>query len=420
MFALVDCNNFYASCERVFRPDLEGKPIAVLSNNDGCIVARSKEVKEIGIEMAVPIFSVRKEIEKHQVQVFSSNYTLYGDLSRRVMNTLGELVPRLEVYSIDEAFLDLSGFDHLQEYGLKIRQTVKKWTGIPVSIGIAPTKTLAKIANHLAKNHPENQGVYVLHEPQQIKQVLEKTPISSVWGIGSNHSESLKSKSIFTAQKFIELPHTWVRKNMTVIGLRTYQELKGESCLEIEDVPPPKKMVITSLSFDKVTEDYEVIQEYVANFASRCAEKLRNQKMKANLLHLSIATNKFNPRAPQYKKTESLQFTQATHYSPEIVRVALQALKNIYKPHYRYKKANVTLTGLVPASQVQSNLFAQGSSIPQEKQQKMMETIDQINQNLGRNKLRLAVQGIDNKWRSRQEKLSPCYTTRWHELLTVK
>lgn len=420
MVALVDCNNFYASCERVFRPDLAHCPILVLSNNDGCVVARSKESKALGIEMAVPIFSIRDLIKKHQVAVFSSNYTLYGDMSQRVMATLATLVPRLEVYSIDEAFLDLSGYQELDSYGKKIRERVRKWTGIPVSVGIAPTKTLAKIANHQAKAQVSAQGTFVLKNKDLIEQVLKKTPVSKVWGIGQGNTQRLENQGVFNAWQLANLPDNWVRKNLTVIGLRTVKELRGEPCLEIEEIPPTKKMVITSLSFERVTDDYEVLKEYVASFASKCAEKLRKQKARAGLLTLSISTNKFNPRVPQYKGSKTLQFLEPTNLSPEIIRLGLQALAELYKPSYKYKKANVTLTHLVPEDQIQTHLFAQASKIPHPKQEKAMRVLDQINQKIGPQKVKFAVQGVDDKWRTHQEKLSPCYTTRWKDFLSIQ
>ena len=299
MVALVDCNNFYSSCERLFRPELRQKPIIVLSNNDGCVVARSEEAKALGVGMAVPLFKIKQLVEKHDIKVFSSNYELYGDISNRVMNTLASFVPQLEVYSIDEAFLDLSGMEHLDldKFGKKIQQRVWQWTGIPVSVGIAPTKTLAKIANHRAKSLLRNRkgnGVTFLHGEDNIRRILQDVKVGEVWGIGKGLSTKLNDSSIWTAAELIAMPEDWIRKKMTVIGLRTVQELKGIPRLEVSDVPDDKKMAISSLSFDRPTAELESIKEYVANFAARCAEKLRDKGQVASNLHLSLRTNRFD------------------------------------------------------------------------------------------------------------------------------
>jgi DNA polymerase V len=404
MVALVDCNNFYASCERVFRPDLEQKPIVVLSNNDGCVVARSEEAKHLGIGMAVPLFKVKDIIKSNQVAVFSSNYTLYGDMSARVMNTLSSLVPRIEVYSIDEAFLDLEGFkvDGLEETGTQIRKRVKQWTGIPVSVGIAPTKTLAKIANHIAKSRTKKglgNGVCVLNDEENIKKVLEKLPVSEIWGIGKNLSNKLNSFAIWTAWQLCQKPDAWIRKQLTITGLRTVLELRGESCIELSDIPEAKKMAICSLSFQKTSKDFQEVKEYVANFAVRCAEKLREQQSIASNISVSLRTNRFDKNAPQYSNSETLAFKIPTAYTPEIIRLALQALDKIYRPEYAYKKASVILTGFLPASnaQMQSNLFEESPTLVTAKQKKMLEVVDNLNVKLGRNQVKFASQGMDDK-----------------------
>jgi DNA polymerase V len=426
MVALVDCNNFYASCERVFRPELQGKPIVVLSNNDGCVVARSEEAKQVGIGMAVPIFKVKDLIHKYQVNVFSSNYTLYGDLSSRVMNVLAESAPRLEVYSIDEAFLDLEGLagHNLSNWGIQLRQKVKQWTGIPVSVGIAPTKTLAKVANHLAKSlakKGEGSGVKVLSEKSEQKEVLENLSVADIWGIGYQLSQKLQNQGVWTAAQLLNMPDAWIRKQLSVTGLRTVEELRGIPRLEISEVADPKKMAICSLSFDKTTADYAIVKEYVANFAARCAEKLREQNSVASNLTVYLRTNRFNPQAPQMGASETLHFAMPTAYTPEIIKVALQGLGRIYQPGFEYKKASITLTGLLPAAlaQTQTDLFANSPSEITAKQMKMMEALDSLNQKMGRNKIKFASQGNDDKWQTYQAHRSPRYTTQWDELLRV-
>lgn len=427
MVALIDCNNFYASCERVFRPDLKNKPIVVLSNNDGCVIARSEEAKHLGIAMAVPLFEIKDLIKKHQVAVFSSNYTLYGDMSARVMNTLASVVPRLEIYSIDEAFMDLEGLaeDTLYDLGVLIRSRVKQWTGIPVSVGIAPTKTLAKIANHIAKSQAKKgigSGVHFLQNPLQINEVLQELPVGEIWGIGSNLTKKLHTNSIWTAAQLCKMPDDWIRKQMTITGLRTVQELRGIPRIALEEIPEAKKMAVCSLSFEKTTSDYETVKEYVANFAARCAEKLRKQNSVASNLTVSLRTNRFDPRAKQYGNSESLAFKIPTSYTPEIIKVALQALAKIYQPGYGYKKAAIILTGLLPENnaQSQSALFGEAHPLISAKQREMLNIIDHLNDKLGRNKIKFASQGQDDKWQTKQAHRSARYTTQWEELLVVK
>ncbi len=427
MVALVDCNNFYASCERVFRPDLEHKPIVVLSNNDGCVVARSEEAKHLGIGMAVPLFKVKDLIQNHKVAVFSSNYTLYGDMSARVMNTLSSLVPRIEIYSIDEAFLDLEGFSipKLEDTGTQIRSRVKQWTGIPVSVGIAPTKTLAKIANHIAKSRTKKglgNGVCVLRSEAEISKALEKLPVSEIWGIGRNLTNKLQSYAIWTAGQLCQQSDAWIRKQLTITGLRTVLELRGEPCIELSEIPEAKKMAICSLSFQKTSKDFEEVKEYVANFAVRCAEKLREQQSAASNITVSLRTNRFDSSASQYGNSETLAFKMPTAYTPEIIRLALQALDKIYQPGYAYKKASVILTGLLPEinAQMQPDMFEDAPKLVTAKQRKMLEVVDKLNVKLGRNQVKFASQGVDDKWRTKQAHCSSRYTTQWDELLVVK
>lgn len=421
MFALVDCNNFYASCERVFKPELNGKPIVVLSNNDGNVIARSKEAKALGVEMTAPLFKIKSFLEKNHIHIFSSNYALYGDLSERVMNTLAEFVPRIEVYSIDEAFLDFSGFIYkdLATLNQQIRQSVKQNVGIPVSIGVAPTKTLAKIANHVAKQQFPEKGVFVANDAQTIEQMLQVFPVDRVWGIGRNHTKFLQKRGIESAWQLAQASDSFVQKNMTVIGLRTVKELRGESCLQMEDVTPPRKGIITSRSFAKTTDDLNLLKEYIATYASRAAEKLRLQNSCTTLVHVSLRTNRFNRNAPQYSKSCSIQLPTGSNDSSEVVRYAHRALEKIYLPNYQYKKAQVSLTGLIPKQEVQNDLFSYKAPQEQEKQEKLMQMLDKVNTKLGRDKVKLAALGSD-KWKSHAQYMSPRYTTRWEDILKVK
>ena len=414
MFALVDCNNFYASCERVFNPALMGKPIVVLSNNDGCVIARSNEAKELGIKMGVPAFLIEDMIIKNKVAAFSSNYTLYGDMSNRVMRILAQYTPNIEIYSIDEAFLDLSGMKYkdLSEYAIEISETVKKWIGIPVSIGIAPTKTLAKIANRYAKKRKLN--LYSLETSEQTEEALRATEIEDVWGIGGQYSKLLRLNNINTAYDYSTANEEWIRKNLTVVGSRTQKELKGISCLELELVTPAKKGICTSRSFGKMTTEYEVLAEAVSNFAAACALKLRNQKSCANFLTVFVLTNSFKDE-PQYNGTKTITLPVASNSTPELINYALIGLKKIFATNYRYKKAGVIVTGIIPGAQKQADLFNSGNP----KMDLLMKTFDKINGEHGKNLIKVASQGNGQRWKLKRERLSPCYTTKWEDLLTV-
>lgn len=419
MFALVDCNNFYASCERVFQPSLNGIPVVVLSNNDGCVIARSNEAKAIGINMGVPAFTIEEIIKKNKVAIFSSNYALYGDMSRRVMNTISQFVPEIEIYSIDEAFLNLKGFEKtsLFHLGETIVSTTTRNTGIPISIGIAPTKTLAKVANKLAKKDPEKKGVMVLEDQQFINSILEKYPISDIWGIGHQHTKFLNKNNIFTALQFAHANKDWVRKNMTIMGLRTQEELLGIPCIEIETTPPDKKAICTSRSFGTMLSDYEPIAEAVANFAASCAAKLRKQKSCAAMLMVFIHTNPFRKDLKQYARNIIINLPVASNSSIELIRYAETGLKAIYKKGYLYKKAGIIVSDLIPENNIQTNLF---DDINRDKQKKVMQVIDILNNKMGKDKIRIAQQGFSRKWKLRQEKLSPSYTTKFEDIMIVK
>jgi DNA polymerase V len=417
LFSLVDCNNFYASCERIFAPKLEDTPVVVLSNNDGCVVARSNEAKKIGVKMGEPAFKIGKIFHKHRVEVFSSNYALYGDMSERVMTTLSEFVPEIEIYSIDEAFLDLAQHkqQNLSEFAFKLKKRVRQWTGIPISIGIAPTKTLAKVANHIAKRCAENSGVLVLSGDSQIKQVLENFPVENLWGIGIQYGRFLRKNGILSALQLRNAPDHWVKKHLTVVGLRMKYELQGLSCLPLEMAPPPKKGIGSSRTFRDGVENKEQLQEAVSTFAARCGEKLRQQQSCTKMISVFIRTSPF--RKGYYCNCKTIQLPVAVNNTPDLMRYALKALELIYKRNCKYKKAGVFVTDIIPAAYVQPDLFHVLNS---EKQDKLMETIDALNRSMGRDTITFAVQGINGKWKLRQEKLSPCYTTRWEDLLIVR
>ncbi|MEI8201575.1 MAG: Y-family DNA polymerase [Bacteroidota bacterium] len=419
MFALVDCNNFYASCERAFNPGLRNTPIVVLSNNDGCIIARSNEAKALGFKMGEPAYKVKALIEQHQAAVFSSNYTLYGDMSQRVMNCLAEFSPDIEIYSIDEAFIGLQGFDlfDLEAYCRKIRATVMRNTGIPVSIGIAVTKALAKLANHIAKKEKDCEGVFWINTEEKRKSVLQRMPVTEIWGVGRQYARLLEKNKLLTSWDFAQAGEEWVRKNMTVVGLRTLKELQGTSCLSLEMIAPDKKAICTSRSFGQMQTDAQPIAEAVATFASRCAAKLRKQKSCANVLMVFIHTNAFRKDLPQYARNRVVTLPVATNSSMEFVKYAVMAFHSIFQEGFQYKKAGIVVAGIVPEACVQSNCF---DEVERSKQALLMKTLDNINNALGSEMLKIATQGSDRKWKLRQEKLSPCYTTRWKDIITIK
>ena len=416
MYALADCNNFYASCERVFNPSLRNSPVVVLSNNDGCVIARSSEAKKLGIRMGIPAFEIDKLLTDNKVAVFSSNYSLYGDLSTRVMNTLASFVPSMEIYSIDEAFLDFSGIpeEMIEPLALKIRQTVLKNTGIPIGIGIAPTKTLAKIANRLTKTKSET--VCFLQDDRQIIQALQETQVGDIWGIGKQYAGLLNQHGIVTALDFTEAPDDWIRKNMTVVGLRTKKELSGISCISSEEIIPDKKAICTSRSFGTPQTDILQLEEAVATFTARCAEKLRTQRSAASQIMVFIHTNAFRSDLPQYARNRVIGLSPPTNNSITLVKTAMEALHSIFRNGYLYKKAGVIVTGMVPEREIQQDLFSETES---RKLQKLMESMDTLNRKRGP-AVKIATQGTGRKWKLRQEQLSPAYSTRWKELMEIK
>jgi DNA polymerase V len=421
MYALVDCNNFYASCERVFQPHLQNRPVIVLSNNDGCVVARSNEAKELGIGMAVPYYQVKELAEAAGVQVFSSNYALYADMSARVMTTLSQFTPGVEVYSIDEAFLDLGSLpvQDLEEYARHIRRTVMQWTGIPVTIGVAPTKTLAKIANRTAKNRKLEDGVLVLSDTIGIERALKEIPVEDVWGVGWKYARRLQRLGIHTAFDLSLRTDAWVRKEMTVVGLRLVHELKGISCLPVEYVMPAKQSICTSRSFGKPVHLHEELKEAVITYVTKCAEKLRRQGSCASLVTVFLQTNRFKDTR-QYANSHTLSLPVASSDTLELIRYALRCMEIIHRQGILYNKAGVIVSGLVPEAEVQGAVFDDPAL--RERASRLMKVIDSINARMGSSdvKVKTAGQGLkEPEWGMKRAMLSACYTTRWKDILTV-
>ena len=413
MFGLMDCNNFYASCERVFNPALNNRPVVVLSNNDGCVIARSNEAKALGIKMGTPAYQIKDLVSTHQVTVFSSNYSLYGDMSARVMTILTELVPEIEVYSIDEAFVNLSGINQLQTLGTSIVSKITKGTGIPVSFGIAPTKTLAKMANKFAKKYPAYQRVCIIDTEEKRLKALKLFEIGDVWGIGRRYVSMLAMQGVKTAYDFTQLSQSWVRKNMSVVGERIWKELRGESCIDMEDFVPATKQICTSRSFGNMITDFDTLSEALSTHASVCASKLRKQKSYASSLIIFIHTNNFREDLPQYWKSIAVKLPVPTADTAEIVKYALVGLKSIFVEGYQYKKVGVIISEITGISQL--SLF---DTIDREKRNRLMDAIDKINGEHS-NKIKLGVQGTGNQWKLKQEFLSQHYTTDFNEILTI-
>jgi len=417
VFALVDCNNFYASCERLFNPKLAGQPIVVLSNNDGCVVARSNEAKALGITMGVPEFQIRPLLQAHHVQVFSSNYRLYGDLSQRVMETLEQFSPDLEIYSIDEAFVSLAGFEgrNLTDYGRVIRRTVKQWTGLPVSVGIAETKTLAKLANRVAKRTSDQDGVFDLLACRDRETLLGHIEVDEVWGIGPRSACFLKQHGITTALQLRQADEHWIRQHMGIVGERVVAELRGESCIALEDCPPPKQGMTCSRTFGQPVSTLVEMEEAVSSYVSRVAEKLRLEGLAATVLTVFIMTNTFSDDL-QYRNSVTCSLPVGTDTTSELIRAAWQGLGRIYRDGYRYKKAGVMCTGLVPAGQVQPDLF---DVKDRQKSARLMEALDAVNARWGSGTLQYAASGFTQPWKTRSYRCSPAYTTNWNDLPLV-
>ena len=428
--ALVDCNNFYASCERVFNPRLYGRPVVVLSNNDGNVVARSQEAKALGIEMGVPVFQVRKLIGEKGVFVLSSNYTLYADMSDRVRAALREFTPELEAYSIDECFLNLSGFEPrgLDTYCREIKAAVEQWTGIPVSIGVGETKSLAKIANKIAKKSQKAGGVLNLAASPYVDEALRRVPIGDVWGVGWAYESFFRANGITTALGFKKAPQAFIRQRMGVVGVRILKELNGIPCLPLELVPPPKKMIGTSKGFGILTESKEDLKEAVCAYVTRAAEKARQGNQAVKVMSVWVSTDPFR-NDPQYCDSVTVELPVATNTTPTLAKLATQAVDRLYKKGYRYKRVGVLFQGdrflhrsrlvgvlfqeLVPADGVQQHLFWSPDAAGEKA---LMTVVDQINGRMGAGTVRFAQEGFSHHWGTRFEYKSPCYTTRWNEL----
>lgn len=416
-FALLDCNNFYASCERVFNPRLIGRPLAILRNNDGCIIARSEEVKQLGIPMGAPAHEHKAAFAKNGVVVMSSNYSLYGDMSARVMETIRPNVPAMEVYSIDEAFLELEDWQGA-EFARELRARVRQWTGIPVSIGIGPTKTLAKLANRLAKKTPELAGVLDLAMVKDIDEMLARVPCGDIWGIGKRLALRLAAGGIHTARDLKYAESAWVRKTLGVVGERIMRELQGVSCLALEEIPAPKKGIASAKSFGRPVESLQELEEALSTYTARAAEKLRAGRLLATNLHVFVTTNPFSSQKPQYSAGAQTALIPSNH-SPDLIAAALRLLREIYRPNYHYKKTGIFVSGLIAESDIQPDLF---DTAPESSQRinNLDRIVDGLNRKLGRNAIRYGSMGVKQEWAMRQENRSKKFTTRWDELPVAK
>ncbi len=419
LFALVDGNSFYASCERVFRPDLEGKPIVVLSNNDGCVVARSAEAKKLGIKGFVPYFEIRDLCEQHEIAVFSSNYALYGDMSARMMQVIGRWGLEQEVYSIDESFITLDGIPALRDYATRLRADVLQRVGIPTCVGIGPSKTLAKLANHVGKVFPKAQGVFAWDwlAPEWQDKLMARIAVGEVWGIGRRLSAQFANMGIHTALDLKQADPKMIRRQFTVVVERTVAELNGVSCLSLEDVSPAKQQIIASRSFGQLVTDFDTLGSSLTHHACRAAEKLRRQHSEARLVAINIHTNRFRAQDPQYNGWLVVPLVHPSSDSVVITSAAMAGLQQVYRDGYHYKKAGIVLMEISEAGREQRDLF---TPLPDPRRAALMSTMDRINREYGRGMLRLGSEGIRKDWAMRQEKRSPCWTTRWDELIKVR
>lgn len=413
MFALVDCNNFYVSCERLFRPELWGKPVVVLSNNDGIIISRSQEVKDLGIKMGSPWHLLAPGVQK-QITSFSSNYTLYADLSARVMTNLARFTPEVEVYSIDECFLSLHGFSNLRIYAAELRETIIRNTGIPISVGVAPSKSLAKLANKLAKKNPA--GVCVLDTPEKITQAIDQYPVDDLWGIGKAYCKKLSDHGILTAGQFREQPLDWVKTHLTILGVRMWYELWGRSCIPLTTVIDRKKAICSSRSFAHLTSNFTDLEEATIAYTSRLAEKLRSDRSCAQLLSVKLITNIYRKDLPQYFDSITLSLDQPCNNTAELVKYALRGLKQIFREGFQFLKVEVTATGLVRESEVQLNMFDQGQK---SHLNKASEVLDKLNRHYGKGTVRIAGEGYTKSWGMKRQFLSRPYTTNWKDIIKV-
>ena len=417
--ALVDCNNFYVSCERVFDPSLEGKPVAVLSNNDGCIVSRSNEIKAMNIPMGAPGFKHEARILKHGGTLLSSNYALYGDMSRRVMQTLEEFSPEMEIYSIDEAFLNLNGFRQrdLEDYGRRIREKVRKWTGIPVSVGISRTKTLAKIANRFAKRYSGYKGCLVLLDDERIEKALNLTPVAEIWGIGRQYDRFLRQNGILNAWQLRNAPENFIDHYLTSTGHKTVLELQGFACIRMEEAPAPKRSVVCSRSFGRQVEELKDLEEAVSEYVTRAAEKLRAQHSVAQQMMVFLATNRFK-EGPQYNNALQIQLSPPSAHTPDLIKIALTMLHELHLPGFQYKKAGVMFSGLISEDDVPLNLLE--TNYLDDRRHDLIQAVDRLNRKHGRDTVFFASSGTKRDWQMKRARLSPAYTTRWTDLIRTK
>ncbi|KAF6669168.1 translesion error-prone DNA polymerase V subunit UmuC [Pantoea sp. EKM101V] len=416
MFALVDVNCFYASCETVFRPDLKGKPVVVLSNNDGCVIARSAEAKKLGIKMGAPYFKMREELMRHAVQVFSSNYALYADMSHRVMTILEEMAPSVEIYSVDEAFMDLTGVQNavaLETFGQQVRERIRKETHLTVGVGIAPTKTLAKLANFAAKKWTKTGGIVDLSNPERQRKLLALINVADVWGVGHRISKRLNAMGVMTAKDLAEQSTDLIRRQFSVVMERTVRELRGESCLDLEPDEPDKQQIMCSRSFGYRISDYHQMREAVCAYAERAAEKLRREKQYCRQVGVFVRTSPHAADEPFYGNQSTAQLLIPTHDTRDIIRVAMACLDNIWIEGHRYMKAGIVLTDFFSQGVAQLDLFDEHQ--PRRNSEELMQLIDRINTR-GSGKLWFAGQGVNKAWAMKRDMLSPAYTTRVTDL----
>lgn len=422
MYALVDCNNFYASCERVFQPELNGKPIAVLSNNDGCVISRSEEAKAAGITMGVPAFQIKDLVKEKNIQIFSSNYALYGDLSRRVMAILNQFTPNIEIYSIDEAFLNFDGLniEDYHNYGLQMKQRVQKWLGIPICVGFAETKALSKVANKIAKKFQDRtQGVYVIDSEEKRIKALKWTKIEDVWGIGYRMTKKAKLRNIKTAFDFIQPQHeVWIKNTMGVTGLRLKAELEGKSVLDLEPVAEQKKSIAITRSFPKQISDFDLLRERITTFAAVCAEKLRKQKSCCHTIIVMLVVDKHTIKTSKYYFNSAVTLPYATNSTLTIANTAVELLKQLHQgnEHLKFKKAGVIVSELIGENQKQLQLFEEENP----KHLALMKTMDRLNAKIGETKVKLASQNLELTWDMNQKHLSNKYTTNFKEILEIR
>ncbi len=416
MYAIIDCNSFFASCERAFDPELIDKPLAILSNNDGCVISRSREAKALGIPMGAPLFKYKEIITQKNIQIRSSNYSLYGDMSERVMKLLENFSPEVEIYSIDEAFLKLPESDDYQKIGFSIKNYIYQCTGIPVSVGIAPTKALSKAANNIAKKFPKKtDGYYVIDTDTKRIKLLKWLPVKDIWGIGFGNTKRLQLKGAQTAYEFTKLTDDWVKRNMSIVGLRLKKDLEGEPTILLEDELQNKKAIATTRSFEFTFSDKENMKERIATFASRCAEKLRMQDSSCNIVMVYLKSDRNKRDASQYRASSCLTLPYATNSTLTINQFAQKALHEIFKPNIKYKRAGVILMGLVKTNALQLDLFK--NEDPKHKQ--LMKTMDTLNDKYDGRKIKMANQDLQRTWKMRQAHLSPEYTTKFSDIITL-